>query len=283
MRILVTGLTGGFTGPYIKKELEAYDHEVIGLKSDITKKNDLIDEVASIQPEAVVHLAGISFVEFDNANAFYNINLVGTRNLLDAIYQTTKNIKNILLVSSANVYGNQLEENLSEEMALKPSNDYAVSKFAMEVMAGLWANRLPLVIVRPFNYTGVGQKDSFVIPKLVKHFQKKSPVIELGNLDVYREYNDVRMIVEIYRKLLFCAPLGETFNVCSGRGYSLREIVECCEKITGHKIEVNINPKFVRTNEVKSLVGINKKLKRYVDHWATYELESTLEWMINSD
>ena len=169
MHVLVTGLDG-FTGRYVQSELESHGHVVVGLASDLTDPDAVATEIAQLQPKAVIHLAGIAFVGHGNANAFYEVNLIGTRNLLSALSQHVPNIRSILLVSSANVYGNRSEGVLSENVTPDPANDYAISKWAMEQMARLWLDKLPLFIVRPFNYTGVGQDALFVIPKIVAHF-----------------------------------------------------------------------------------------------------------------
>jgi GDP-6-deoxy-D-talose 4-dehydrogenase len=282
MRVLVSG-SKGFTGRYMKSELENCDHEVIDLKSDLMDMVALSAEIKQSKPEAVVHLAGIAFVGHGKANDFYQVNLLGTRNLLETLYQAVPNIDSVLLASSANVYGNHLEGKLTENMMLHPSNDYAVSKLAMEKMAELWKDRLPIFITRPFNYTGVGQSDQFIIPKIVKHFKNKSLVIELGNLDVYREFNDVRMIAQAYRKLLQISPVGEIINICTEKTYTLSDIISLCEKLTNHTIQVKTNSQFVRRNEVKFLAGNNKKLEKLIGAWNRIELEDTLRWMLNSE
>ncbi len=282
MRTLVTGLEG-FTGHYVQSELEAHGHTVMGLSCDLTDPEAVKSEVAKLQPEAVIHLAAVAFVGHGDANAFYDVNLKGTRNLLEALAQHASDVKSILLASSANIYGNRSEGMLSETTTPDPANDYAVSKYAMEQMARLWLDRLPLFIVRPFNYTGIGQDSKFLIPKIVAHFKSKKPIIELGNLEVWREFGDARTVADIYRRLLAARPTGETLNICSGRVYSLKEVVALCEKITGHSVEVQVNPKFVRANEVRVLRGDNSRLKGVIGDWQAYSLEDTLGWMLSDD
>ena len=281
MLTLVTGVEG-FTGCFVKAELEANGHTVVGLVSDLTDAKAVAKEVLDLQPEAVIHLAGIAFVGDDNANAFYNVNLVGTRNLLAALSENVKNLSSVLVTSSANVYGNVTGGVLDESVPPNPSNDYAVSKLAMEYMIRLWDKKLPLCIVRPFNYTGIGQNEKFLIPKIVKHFRNKAPVIELGNLEVWREFGDVRAVAIIYRKLMENCPAGETLNVCTGQTYSLKEVLMLCERLSGHKIEVEINLDFVRENEVRELKGDNRKLIQLIKELPSYTFEETLEWMLKA-
>ena len=282
MRVLITGLNG-FTGRYIQAELEANGHTVIGLTCDLTDCDAVTAEIRQVQPEAVVHLAGIAFVGYGNANVFYEVHLIGTRNLLDALAQHATSVQSILLASSANIYGNRLEGILREDTPPDLTSDYSVSKYAMEKMAKLWMNRLPLFIVRPFNYTGVGQDKNFLIPKIVSHFKNSSPVIELGNLDVWREFGDVREVAKVYRMLLEHCPAGETINVCTSQTYSLREVIALCEKITGHSIEIQVNEKFVRANEVRVLKGDNSRLRGLIGDHQPHLLEETLRWMLQDN
>jgi len=279
--VLITG-RDGFTGRYVQSEMEANGYRVIGLDSDLTDYDKLSAEIKKVNPHFVIHLAGIAFVGQNNANAFYHVNLIGTRNLLEALADQVDNIKSILLASSANIYGNRSEGKLSEDTLPDPVNDYAVSKLAMEYMAKLWNDKLPLFIVRPFNYTGVDQEEKFLIPKIVKHFKEKQPVIELGNIDVWREFGDVRTVAGIYRRLIEHCPAGESINICTGQAYSLKKVIELCEKITGHKIEIKINPRFVRTNEVRELTGDNTRLINIIGDIQYRELEETLGWMLSS-
>ena len=282
MRILVTGLNG-FTGQHVGLTLKNRGHQVFGLTSDLTDAQAVISEVSELKVEAVVHLAAIAFVGHGNINDIYNINLQGTRNLLEALPKNSEGIKHIVLASSANIYGNSSEGSLGELSPANPANDYAVSKYAMELMAKLWCDRLPITIVRPFNYTGVGQADNFLIPKIVKHFKANEPVIELGNLDVWREFNDVRFVADCYVKIIKQQNFtsGRVINICTGKTYSLREVVGICEKNTGHKVELCVNPLFVRENEVRVLKGDNKLLESVIGRSVQYDLEQTLKWMLD--
>lgn len=279
MLILVTGLYG-FTGQYVQAELEKSGHRVVGLTSDLTDQRSIADEVSEIQPEAVIHLAGLSFIAHGNANLFYNVNLIGTRNLLEALASNVSNIQSILLASSANIYGNRSEGILSESTKPAPVNDYAVSKYAMEQMAWLWLDKLPLFIVRPFNYTGVGQDEKFLIPKIVSHFKAAKSIIELGNLDVWREFGDVRSVASIYKKLIEICPVGETLNICTGKPFSLRDVIKLCENITGQKMDVKVNPELIRSNEVRILAGDNSLLQSQIDNLEFIDLKETLAWML---
>lgn len=279
MRVLVTGLDG-FTGQHVQNELTKHAHVVEGLACNLLDAASLEAEIKEKQPEAVIHLAAVAFVGHGNVADFYQVNLIGTRNLLNALAQHATGLKAVLLASSANVYGNSTEGVLSEDSPVYPANDYAVSKLAMEHMAKLWLNKLPLFIVRPFNYTGVGQSVDFLIPKIVSHFKNKVLFIELGNLDIWRDFSDVRFVANAYLRLLESPPVGKIVNVCSGITYSLREVIAFAETISGHKLEVCINSAFVRANEVKVLCGDATRLKSLIGDGNFFSLEDTMRWML---
>jgi GDP-6-deoxy-D-talose 4-dehydrogenase len=183
-RVLITGAQG-FTGRYLAAALGEAGHEVHGLAQSglgaatvgvavkhtpgvaVMHQADLADPAAltrvvqEVQPHQVAHLAAIAFVAHGDAQAMYTTNLLGTRNLLEALLTAPSPPEAVLLASSANVYGNGPpgaqahggDVVLTEASATAPANDYAVSKLAMEYLAQLYANRLPLIITRPFNYT----------------------------------------------------------------------------------------------------------------------------------
>ncbi|MFS2112676.1 NAD-dependent epimerase/dehydratase family protein [Herbaspirillum frisingense] len=289
-RALVTGL-GGFTGHYVARELEAAGYRVYGTSSaapqpgtdvvqvDLCDRDGLARAVAAVEPEVVVHLAAISFVAHGDVDAIYRTNIVGTSNLLDALTRLPRAPKAVLLASSANIYGNAAVEIIGENVPPNPANDYAVSKLSMEQMARLWMNRLPIIITRPFNYTGVGQAEKFLLPKIVSHFRRGERVIELGNIDVERDFSDVRMVADAYVRLLDRAPAGEVYNVCSGAATSLKAVVAMMEDIAGYPIEIRVNPAFVRASEVQRLQGDASKLIAEVGALRQIPLKETLSWM----
>jgi GDP-6-deoxy-D-talose 4-dehydrogenase len=281
LKILVTG-ADGFTGRHFVRQAQAQKHTVVGLQSDLRDRTALDNEVAATEPDAVVHLAAISFVGHADVGAFYDVNVVGTLNLLDALGKLENAPSRVLLASSANIYGNCEQSPITEEQAPAPVNHYAMSKLAMEHMARTRLDELPIFIARPFNYTGVGQDISFVIPKLVDHFASKADVVELGNLDVEREFNDVRFVCEAYLRLLEHGQTGETYNVCSGHPAALRHVVDMLTSLSGHSLRVDVNPLFVRTHEVHCLCGDPGKLIKTIGQNEQPSLEDTLRWMLRS-
>jgi len=148
-------------------------------------------------------------------------------------------------------------------------------------MARQFAETLPIIISRPFNYTGRGQAESFLVPKIVKHFRERADHIELGNIDVSRDFSDVRTVVQYMRRLIETpAAANGVYNICSGRPYSLQYVLDACAGITGHNLEVRINPAYVRANEVKTLMGDPTRLHDAVGVQPGYALDETLSWML---
>lgn len=289
---LVTGISG-FTGRYVKEQLEANgyevfgsilenssnDHEIVAALSNREAVNELISVV---QPTAVVHLAAISSVTHGDVQEMYEVNIIGTRNLLDSLSKLNTKPESVVLASSANIYGNSLAENIAESEPLKPENDYSVSKLAMEEMSKLWASKLPITITRPFNYTGVGQSTKFLIPKIVEHFKRRATVIELGNIDVFRDFSDVRTVAWAYSQLATNPQPNEVFNISSGQLVSISEVISTLEELTGHQIEVRVNPEFVRDHEVKRLGGDSSKLWDRIGTPPKITLKETLGWMLEN-
>lgn len=295
-RTLVTG-AAGFTGRYLAKTLAERGHEVHGVVhfepsepingaatvhcADLADLPAVRRIVEDVRPDRVVHLAAVAFVGHEDVGDLYRSNIVGSRQLLEALSGLAQRPKAVLLASSANIYGNNREGVLEESLPPAAANDYGVSKVAVENLARLYSDRLPLTVVRPFNYTGLGQSSNFIIPKIVAHARERCSVIELGNLDVFRDFSDVRTVVDAYARLLEePGAIGGTFNICSGRAVSLGEIIEMVQKLSGHSFEVKVNPTFVRANEVHSLCGSAAKVESTIGPLDHIPLEETLRWML---
>lgn len=288
-KILITGING-FTGKYLSNYFTSQGYEVYGIVNsknsseknifpcNLLEKDKLTQIITDLQPNIIIHLAAISFVGHPNTEDFYNVNVIGTQNLLEAIKNNAaESIKKVILASSATVYGNQEYYELSETMCPNPNNHYGISKLAMEQIAKNYFDFLPIIITRPFNYTAPGQDINFVIPKITKAFKERNETIELGNINVFREYNSIDFVTECYYKLAISEYRSEIVNICSGKTYSLEEVINLSSEITNHKVDVLINSNFVRKNEIFKLSGDPAKLYKMIDlATENFELRDTL-------
>lgn len=287
--VLLTG-SSGFTGQYVRAALQSAGYRVAGLTSkpmasdelraDLEDIDSLRAVIAITRPEHVIHLAGAAFVANADAMEFYRVNLFGTLNLLQALKDTGVVPNKVVLSSSAAVYGRNPVSPVSEDACPAPVNHYAMSKLAMEHFAKTWMDVFPIVITRPFNYTGAGQSSEYLIPKLVEHFGKKKATLKLGNLDVIREFNDVRMVAEIYVRLMEEAPPGAVVNLCTGRGYRLADILAMLERMTKHMPELQRDPALMRASEIRVLVGDHRLLDTLVPDRPQFSIEDTLQYML---
>lgn len=289
-RILVTG-SKGFTGKYVCAELQRRGYEVYGLTSDFTvegKSVDLRDRralseiVSTLQPNGVVHLAAVASVDHGCDSDFLDVNVNGTRNLLDSLSNVAC-LKSIVVASSANIYGNALVgKPISEDVVPDPQNLYAESKLKMEEMIRGDYACLPITIVRPFNYTGLGQSNNYIIAKIVDAFRRNEDVLDLGNLNVFRDFSDVRFVSWAYAELISSCSKGDVLNFCSGVAYSIGDIVEICSKLTKHRLKVNSKINLRRSNEVLYLKGDPTHMIQVLGRGSTLSMEDTLQWMIFS-
>jgi nucleoside-diphosphate-sugar epimerase len=290
--VLITGISG-FTGPYVRDELERRGCRVVGLANsksarvadlavDLLDASALRECVARIRPDYIVHLAGLAFVAHDDAADCYRNNLLGTLNLLEAADRSKSPLKKIVLASSANVYGRPARLPVDESAATLPLSHYGASKLAMEHMARIWFGRLPILIVRPFNYTGVGQSSKYVVAKLAEFFRKRAPEMELGDTSVVREFMDVRDVAHIYAELLASASTGDLVNICAGRGYRLDEVLGMLEGLSRHSPRVRRAPGLMRGNDIPELVGSPARLEALVGKLAFRPFEETLRWMLGA-
>lgn len=283
-KVLITGIDS-FTGKHLKSYLQNQGYDVYGTTykdCDITKKDEVVEVLKKLKPEYIIHLAGISFVGHGNSEDFYRVNTIGTLNILDALLELEQSPSKVILASSATVYGNQGLEVLDESLCPKPANHYGASKYAMETLASGYFNKLNIIITRPFNYTGLGQAQHFLIPKIVSHFKDKKPTIELGNLHVSREFNDVSFVCEVYKRLLETPHSSQVLNIASDRGIKLLDVIDMMQEIAGYEIKVEVNPAFVRKDDIKTLTGSPKKLFGLIGEVAQKDFTDTLRDMFEN-
>ena len=288
-RILLTGFSG-FTGKYILQSATNFGVDIFCFSEDGTpnsKSINLLDyravleKVKETKPTSVIHLAAISHVQHEPASDFYSVNIGGTRNLLQALSELpSEGLINTVFASSANIYGNSKQVVLNETTPLKPVNDYGLSKKGMEELLYLWREKIPITITRPFNYTGRGQTENFLIPKIVEAFKLKKQRLELGNLEVSRDFSDVRFIANAYLTLATQKSGFRILNLCSGNLVSIREIVSVCTSLTGHRLEVVSNPNFRRRNEILKLKGDTTQMVKYLGYRSAYSIKDTIGWML---
>lgn len=290
-KLLIIGVDS-FTGGHLKSYMGKYDFDVHGTaygqsgdkiyQCDITKGSEIKNILESLKPEYIINLAGISFVGNENKELFYKVNVIAVENILESILEIKDYVpKKTIFVSSATIYGNQSSNILDETMVPNPVNHYGISKLAMEQLAKTYFDKINMVIVRPFNYTGTSQAENFLIPKIVSHYKNNKKIIELGNIDVFREFNDINYVCEVYKRLLGCEAKSEIVNIASNRTIALKDVIEDMNSISGYKIEIKVNPAFVRKNEIESLSGSSEKLFSIIGQVKQNEFKYTLMEMYN--
>jgi nucleoside-diphosphate-sugar epimerase len=274
-RILITGAQG-FTGRALVRHLRAAGQDVVTLEDagrgyiDLCDRDAVASACAALQPELVYHLAGIATNLHPDVGQIYQVNVVGTAHLLAGLKALPRRPRGVILASSVTVYapppgGGRLDETAP----LRPPHHYGSSKLAAEEVARHFSRDLPILVVRPFNYTGPGQSEDFVVAKLVQHFARRDTVIRMGNIDIARDFMALDTVVEVYRRLGQLDEMQGVVNIASGRAISLRDILATLESLTGHAIRIETDPRFVRPDEVPVLFGATDTLHRLigpVDH-----------------
>jgi len=298
MRVLVTG-SSGFVGKYLCRELEGQGHDVFGMdlcagiskyeagrffKADITDTKAVNEAMKSIMPDYVFHLAAVSYVDFKNPELMYRVNVGGALNVLNACLMCGSG-PGVLLVSSSQVYGAAGENGqpITEGTPPEPVNHYGASKAAAERIAFGYAgdSGLKLVVARPFNHTGKGQEEHFVVPKLVRAFRERRDSISLGNIDTVRDFCDVRDVVRAYAILMEKGVYGKALNICSSEGVTIRQVIGMLEELTSHKISLDIKEEFIRKNEITCSTGSNRAIKDIALWSPGIKFKDTLAWMMS--
>lgn len=240
--------------------------------------------IAAVKPDNVIHLAAVSNVgvSLREPAKTFSVNVGGTVNLLSALQKHSPAAR-VLLVGSGEVYGNTSnEEDYSETDSCAPESPYAASKLAMETAGISFHNSfgLNVRISRSFNHTGPYQPAHFIFSHAAKKLVQIKrgemvPVLELGNLDIYRDFMDVRDVTSAYIAILEKGEPGGIYNVSAGRALTLREMIQILIKQSGLDVEVKVDPSRVRANEVMRLVGNNKKLREKTGWKPRVPLEQT--------
>lgn len=302
-KLLVTGLNG-FVGRNLQALLASMPNWPWQLLE--SKPHNLLDS-ASLDvwlqedcPDAVIHLAAQSFVPeaFRDPQHTLQVNLLGTLNLLQALKRRAFS-GTFLYVSSGDVYGQVAESDLPvvETLMPRPRNPYAVSKVSGELLCQQWSYTEPwrIIIARPFNHIGPEQAESFVIPSMARQLirvqQGSQPAqLDVGDVDVTRDFLDVRDVLQAYLALLEHGRSGEIYNVCSGVERRVRKLIMQMANLAGVEVDLVQDASRMRFSEQRRVVGCSKKLQnetgwkpsisntetlqRVLSYWAAREMEN---------
>lgn len=301
-KYLITG-ANGFVGRYFREYLKEHESDAIIYGADISPSCisdnieyisiDLNDRFAvykmleQVKPNYIVHLAAMSSVAQswqDPAKCFIN-NTSVFLNIADGVRELDIKCR-ILSVGSSEEYG-IYDEPMKENFVLHPKSPYSVARLSQEYLSKLYVDyfKLDIVMTRSFNHIGPRQNPKFVIPsfiqQLVRISQGEQTEIHVGNIDVIRDFLDVRDVVDAYYKILKFSNNREVYNVCSGKGTKLRDIIDIVSEDLNIQPNIIIDKDKVRPNEIMSVIGDNTKLKTNLGWIPKYSLNATLKDMIN--
>jgi len=259
---------------------------------------DLLDQdhiesiIFNFQPDYIVHLASYSSVAFswkEPILSFRN-NMNIYLNLLESIRKLNLPIR-VLSIGSSEEYGNVDEKllPLTEAHIPRPLSPYAVARVSQEMISKVYVDGygLDIVMTRSFNHIGPFQKDIFVISSFAKQLVEikkngnSSSELVTGDTSIIRDFTDVRDVVVAYDLLLKKGKAGEIYNVCSGTGTSLNDVIGIMVKILDLNIHIRVNEKLVRPNDNKIIIGSNEKIKREVGWDKVIPLEKSLRDIID--
>lgn len=293
MNILITGING-FVGTILRRMLEEKNYRVCGIDVrsgdasvhavDITDQAAVMRCIGELSPDFIFHLAAISRVDYTNPSLLYAINVMGTLNLLTAASLLEKK-PGFLLVSSSQIYG--IVDNpslpIKETSPIRPVNHYGASKASAEHLVQVFHHEygLPVTIVRPFNHIGRGQDPHFVISKIVKSIKEKKTDIQLGNLDVMRDFLDVRDVGDAYIRIMEKFDDGGIYNIASGSAYKLSDLVALIEEIAGIKLNIHHTDSLYRKNEIVKAIGDCTAFRNQYNWHPVHSIRDSLEWILS--
>ena len=302
LRVLITGGTG-FVGAHLIELLKSWNYSIAVFGSggrsgtapgveyhelDIRNREEVRSLLREVNPNQIFHLAGISAIDasWKDPRLTYEVNVFGAYNLFDAA-MSQPSPPRILNVSTSQVYA-PAPGMFSEESVIGPDNPYAVSKAMAELLVMQYRRHTPggIVTARSFNHTGPGQPPNFVLSSIAKQFAEiqsgvRPPKLTVGNIAVRRDFTDVRDVIRAYCALIEKGRAGEVYNVCSGTAISIAEIIKMFEAIAGVKIELEIDPKRVRSNEVQQICGDSRKIQAETGWKTMIPLQKMLEDLLN--
>lgn len=245
--------------PPLPIESDLYHHTDV----DLRKRDDIKSVLSVAEPDAVIHLAAQSHVPtaWDDPERTWRINVLGSLNLLQACSELRR-VPRFLMISTGEVYGKPMEVPLDETAPLRPRNPYAASKAAAEILALQMsdAGQVPVVVLRPFNHTGPGQRSQFVCPAFAEQIAKieagkQEPEISVGDLSPARDFLDVRDVVQAHMTALCRAEVGEFYNIASGNPRTIQSVLETLLQMTDAKIDVVTDPDRLRPSDTPVISG----------------------------
>ena len=287
-RILVTGAAGFVASHLGEMCAERSDLELIGLQrptsvtrvlpqgfvagveADLLDQEGLKEAVSEARPDSIIHLAGQSSVHesYRNPGGTLLANVLGTQHLLFAAEKAQ--VRRVLVVGSADEYGDIRPEDvpLKEDRPLAPLSPYAVSRVAQGALCSEFARRKTVEIVRTrtFPHTGkrrgaVFAESSFARQIAEIELERAAPVIQVGNLEAIRDFSDVREVIEAYLLLLERGESGAVYNVCSGKGVAMREILAALVALSSVKVDIHVDPSRLRPSDLPVLIGDPSRLR----------------------
>ena len=299
-KVLIFG-AGGFVGSYLSREFLEHGYAVVG--SDKATRGQLPPKVAfhpadllnaaevealvnAVGPDIVVNLAAISSVgaSWGIPQTTIEVNVVGALNILEAARKAEKKPR-ILFVGSSEEYV-ITEQAIDEETELNASNPYGISKVTQENFAALYRAHYGLQVycVRPFNHTGVGQRDSFVLPsfcKQVAEIEKSGQpgTIQVGNLNIERDFSHVKDIVRAYRMIVEQDDCHAIYNVGSGTAYNLTELLQYVTKLSHQSISIEVDPARFRPSDQPRICCDHSRITEELGWTPEYSVYDALKEM----